>query len=48
MTQSGDRDDDRPRVFADCGYLSGDSTPLVPKETHRHDLRCGRFDERRW
>ena len=28
LTQSGDRDDDRPRVFADYGYLSGDSTPL--------------------
>ena len=27
MTQRGDRDDDRPRVFADYGYLSGDSTP---------------------
>ena len=26
LTQSGDRDDDRPRVFADYGYLSGDST----------------------
>ena len=23
LTQSGDRDDDRPRVFADYGYLSG-------------------------
>ena len=33
LTQSGDRDDDRPRVFADYGYLSGDSTPLlVPKD----------------
>ena len=29
LTQSGDRDDDRPRVFADHGYLSGDSTPLL-------------------
>ena len=29
LTQSGDRDDDRPRVFADYGYLSGDSTPLL-------------------
>ena len=28
LTQSGDRDDDRPRVFADFGYLSGDPTPL--------------------
>ena len=34
LTQSGDRDDDRPRVFADYGYLSGDSTPLlVAKDT---------------
>ena len=29
LTQSGDRDGDRPRVFADYGYLSGDSTPLL-------------------
>ena len=29
LTQSGDRDDDRPRVFADYGFLSGDSTPLL-------------------
>ena len=29
LTQSGDRDDDRPRVFADYSYLSGDSTPLL-------------------
>ena len=28
LTQSGDRDDDRCRVFVDYGYLSGDSTPL--------------------
>ena len=33
LMQSGDRDDDRPRVFADYGYLSGDSTPpLVAKD----------------
>ena len=29
LTQKGDRDDDRPRVFADYGYFSGDSTPLL-------------------
>ena len=29
MTQGSDRDDCRPRVFADHGYLSGDSTPLL-------------------
>ena len=29
LTQSGDRDDDRPRMFADYGYLSGDPTPLL-------------------
>ena len=29
MTQRGDRDDDRPIVFADHGYLSGDSAPLL-------------------
>ena len=34
-TQSGDRDDDRPRVFADNGYLSGDSTPLLVAEDRR-------------
>ena len=50
LTQSGDRDDDRPRVFADHGYLSGDSTPsLVAKDRRTgHDLRCSRSDERRW
>ena len=42
LTQSGDRDNDRPRVFADHGYLSGDSTPLlVAKDRPRRssDLR---------
>ena len=29
LTQSGDRDDDIPRVFADYGNVSGDSTPLL-------------------
>ena len=33
--QSGDRDDDRPRVFADSGYLSGDSTPLLVAKDRR-------------
>ena len=28
LTQRSDRDGDRPRVFADYGYLSGDSAPL--------------------
>ena len=48
LTQSGDRDDDRPRVFADFGYVSGDSTPLLVAngQTHWHDVRCSRFDER--
>ena len=33
LTQSGDRDNDRARVFADYGYLGGDSAPLsVAKE----------------
>ena len=33
MTQSDDRDDERPNVFADHGYVSVDSTPpLVVKE----------------
>ena len=35
MTQSGDRDDDRLRVFADNGYLSGDSTPLLVAKDRR-------------
>ena len=34
LTQSGDRDDDRPRVFAD-GYFSGDSTPLLVAKDRR-------------
>ena len=29
LTHNGDRDDDRPRVFADYGYLSGNSTLLL-------------------
>ena len=51
LTQSGDRDDDRPRVFADYGFLSGDSintTVGCKGQTHRHDVCCSRFDERRW
>ena len=35
LTQSGDRDDGRPRVFADYGYLSGDSTPLLVAKDRR-------------
>ena len=35
LTQSGDRDDDRPRVFADYAYPSGDSTPLLVAEDRR-------------
>ena len=35
LTQSGDRDDDRPRVFAGYGYLSGDSTPLLVAKDRR-------------
>ena len=35
LTQSGYRDDDRPRVFADYGYLSGDSTPLRVAKVRR-------------
>ena len=49
MTQGSDSDDDRPRVFADHGYLSGDSTPLwIGEQTNWHDICCSRFDERRW
>ena len=29
LTQTGYRDDDRPRVSADYDYISGDSTPLL-------------------
>ena len=35
MTQSSDRDGDRPRVFAGCGYFSGDSTPLLVAKDRR-------------
>ena len=35
LTQGGDRDDDRPRVFAGYGYLSGDSTPLLVAKDRR-------------
>ena len=35
LTQSGDRDGDRPRVFADYGHLSGDSTPLLVAKDRR-------------
>ena len=32
---SGERDDNRPRVFADYGYLSRDSTPLLVAKDRR-------------
>ena len=35
LTQSGDRDGDRPRVFADYGYFSGGSTPLLVAKDRR-------------
>ena len=35
LTQSGDRDDGRPRVFADYGYPSGNSTPLLVAKDSR-------------
>ena len=35
LTLSGDRDDDRPRVFAAYGYLSGDSIPLLVAKDRR-------------
>ena len=35
LTQSGDSDDDRPRVFADYGYFNGDSTPLSVAKIRR-------------
>ena len=33
LTQSSESDDDRPRMFADYGYLSGDSIPLLVART---------------
>ena len=35
LTLIGDRDDDRPREFADYGYLSGDSAPLLVAKDRR-------------
>ena len=35
LTQSGDRDDDRPRVFVDYGHLNGDSTQLLVAKDRR-------------
>ena len=35
LAQSGGHDDDRPRVFADYGYLSGDATPLLVAKDRR-------------
>ena len=35
LTQSGNRDDDRPRVSADYGYLSGNSTQLLVAKDRR-------------
>ena len=35
LTQSGDRDDDRPRVFAEYGYFSGDSKPMLVAKDRR-------------
>ena len=37
LTQSSDRDD-RPRVYADKSYLSGDSAPLLVAEDRRTDM----------
>ena len=38
MTQIVDREDDRPRVFVDYGYLSGDSTPLLVERDRRSGM----------
>ena len=35
LTLSSERDDDRPKVFADYRYLSGDSTPLLVAKERR-------------
>ena len=38
LTRSGDRDDDGPRVLADYGYLSGDSTPQLVAKDRRNGM----------
>ena len=38
LTQTGDRDDDKPRMSADYGYLSGDSTPLMIAKDRRNGM----------
>ena len=38
LTQSGDRDVDRPRVFADCGCFSRNSTPSVVAKDRRTEM----------
>ena len=50
LTQSGDRDDDRPNVFAVYGYLSGDSTPLLVAKDRRTGMTFAAAvsDEKRW
>ena len=48
LTQSGDRDDDRPRVFADHGYLSGDSTPLSVAKDGRTGMTFAAAVSIRW
>ena len=50
LTQGGDRNDGRPRVFADYGFFSGElnTTASHHGQTHWHDVRCSRFDEGRW
>ena len=35
LIQPGDRDDDRPRMSADKGHVSGDSTPVLSAEVRR-------------
>ena len=38
LTQSGERDDDRPGVFADHGFLSVDSTPPLAAKDRRNGM----------
>ena len=38
LTQTGHRDDDRPRVSADYGRLSGDSKPLSIAKDRRNGM----------
>ena len=50
LTQSGDRDNDRPRVFCRprLPQRGLNATVSCKGQAHWHDVRCSRFDEGRW